>query len=302
MTVVRLRRAAGVVAMLAFIALLASCASFRPKGRIIAGPSGAIGAAALSNDRAAVLSGTGTTRAVFVIDLKSGSTERSFGVTREASGMAAATPSGPLLISIAGTDKRGGAIGAIEQWSLDGRKLATLPAAGPVMAITQVVDGTAYILVRGNGKARAAVRLTVTAGQLRRTIPLEAGIEGLQQCKIGALHFLVYSLGSPGTIVLRERSSGVELRSDVAARNPTCFDGRPNVFAIQKTSHATRVIALSVPSMLQDSAIAANRDLVALYDTPDHAVLALNATAQTSTLELYPQDAFNVARAGSNGP
>ena len=159
MTLVGLRRAARIVATLAFGALLASCASFRPKGRIIAGPSGAIGAAALSNDRAAVLSGTGTTRAVFVIDLKSGSTERSFGVTREASGMAAATPSGPLLISIAGTDKRGGAIGAIEQWSLDGRKLATLPAAGPVMAITQVVDGTAYILVRGNGKARAAVRL-----------------------------------------------------------------------------------------------------------------------------------------------
>jgi len=301
-TVVRLRRAAGVVAMLAFIALLASCASFRPKGRIIAGPSGAIGAAALSNDRAAVLAGTATTRAVFIIDLKNGSTERSFGVTREASGMAAATDAGPLLIAIAATDRRGGAVGAIEQWSLDGRKLATLPAPGPVMAITQVVDGTAYILVRGNAKARAAVRLSVPAVRFRRTIPLEAGVEGLQQCKIGALNFLVYSLGSPGTIVLRERSSGVELRSDVAARNPTCFDGHPNVFAIQKASHVTRVVALSVPSMLQDSAIPANRDLVALYDTPDHAVLGLNVTAQTSTLELYPQDAFNVPGVSPNGP
>ena len=78
----------------AAVAGLAACNSFKPAHRIIPAPAGAIGAATLGNNEVAVLAGTDRTRGVFILRLGDGRIDKSFGVTREATGIAAAGSNG----------------------------------------------------------------------------------------------------------------------------------------------------------------------------------------------------------------
>lgn len=294
-----LRAAATFLAFSAGAALFAGCDSFKPKHHIVPGPSGAIAAAPLSGGRAAVLAGTDTTRAVYIIDLETGQIDQSFGVTREATGISAATPSGPLFISIAVNGPRRRPAGAIERWGLQGRKTLTLPAAGPVAGITQVSNGLVYALITGAHDARSAVPLDVHTLRFDRPIPLDAAAESLQLCKLGALDFLAYTIGSPGPVILRDLASGAALRSQVTASNPNCLGARNEVFAVQKTLLATNLVVLNVPEMLQASTVPMSADLRSLYITPRNEVLALNGTRSESTLELLPSDSITPAAAAS---
>ena len=84
-------------------ASVSGCASaFRPSNRLVPGPSGAVGAAPLGQHRIAILSGSATAKGVFIVDLTNGEVQKSFGVTKESTGIAAETPEGPLLLTVGG--------------------------------------------------------------------------------------------------------------------------------------------------------------------------------------------------------
>ncbi len=120
----------------ALLLLVTACAqTFQPSGREVPGPAGSIAAAPLERAQIAVLAGTERTKAVYIIDGVSGFVVRTFGVTKEATGIAAARPDGPLLLTV-GNQSDGRNVGALERWSLDGEKQAVIPLPGAGLGIT----------------------------------------------------------------------------------------------------------------------------------------------------------------------
>jgi hypothetical protein len=295
-SILTFRRAARVWRLLGMVAALgglAACNSFKPSHRIIPAPAGAIGAATLGNNTVAVLAGTDRTRGVFILRLGDGRIDKSFGVTREATGIATAGPSGPLLVSVGGSTY-GKSFGAVEEWSLDGRKLKVIPTSGAVLGISSnVYDNIAYVLLGGDAGARAAQPINAATGTAMKAIDLEASAAGLQQCKLGDRIFLLYTLGQPSTVALRDLDSGAVVRSTVIADTPSCLESQSNdVFAISRSLVSRGIAVLSLPGLLQTTLVPASNDVVSLYETPDHHLLALNATQRTSNLETFPDDAL----------
>jgi hypothetical protein len=275
---------------LACVPLLSGCqSSFKKSHQLIPGPSGAVGGTMLAHDEMAVLAGGPTTRAVFVIDLDHGDIIKSFGVTREATGIAAVTPEGPLLVSVGGESPQHRQFGAVERWSLAGYKTRVVPMPLPALGITRAEQGTAYVLL-GNRNARAALPLTTPGLKVGKPIPLDANARTLQQCVIGAAPYLVYAGGKTNTVVIREIDSGTVLRSSVVADSPICIENHPQIFAISHGFAAASVVKMSVPSLLQQALIPASNDALALYETDDHRLAVLNATPRVSDVEIFPDD------------
>jgi hypothetical protein len=285
--------AAAAGAALVSLAVSGCVTAFRPSHSLIPGPSGAVAAATISQHRMAVLAGSRTAKAIYLIDLANGEIQKSFGVTKEATGVAAATPDGPLLVTVGG-ENRGKGFGALEQWTLNGTKSRVIAMPSEARGITRVNDGLAYVLI-GAGDARAAVPVIVPSLTKKKTIPLEAGSKTLQQCEIGASPYLLYSSGSQGTIVVREIDTGIVVRSTVVADSPICIQGRQQVFALSHSFAAASVVMLSLPTLLQQGLIPASNDAIALYETEDHHLVALNATSRLSNLEVFADDVLKPA-------
>jgi hypothetical protein len=239
----------------------------------------------------AILAGNDEAKAVFILNLDSGSVVKSFGVTKEATGLAAEGLDGPLLISVGGISRTGHPIGAIERWTLAGTKEQVVPMPLQAMGITKDIDGVAYVLLR-NSKAVAALPIQSPMLHVGKPIPLDAGARGLEQCKLDANDYLVYTEGLKGTIVMREIESGTTLHSSVVADSPTCPSGKARIYAVQKSFAARTIAVLDIPNLTELGVVAASNDLAALYETLDHHMIALNATPRLSNVETFGEDSL----------
>jgi hypothetical protein len=273
-------------------ASVSGCASaFRPSNRLVPGPSGAVGAAPLGQHRIAILSGSATAKGVFIVDLTNGEVQKSFGVTKESTGIAAETPEGPLLLTVGGLSPTKHPFGAVERWTLAGEKTQVVPLPSAARGISSVAQGFAYLLI-GNGSARAALPIAIPSLKRGKPIALDANARTLGQCIFGDSPYLVYSGGTQGTVVVREIESGIVVRSTVVADAPMCLAGKQQVFAISHAFAAASIVSLSLPTLLQLQLIPASNDAIALYESADHHLLALNATSRLSNVEVFPDDAL----------
>ena len=272
-------------------AALSACSTFSPTRHLVPGPAGPIGIATLSQSRVAILAGSAQSKGVFIIDLNAGKVSKSFGVTKQATGIAAERPDGPLLITVGGEPKRGHHIGAVERWSLSGQKMRVIPMPAEARGITRPFGGVAYVLV-GNGDARAAIPLQLPALSRARPMPLEKHVRTMQQCIIGASPYLVYSAGNEGSVVIREIGTGVVVRSNVVADSPICIQGRLQVFAISHSFAAASIVMLSLPTLLQQGFIPTANDAITLFETEDHHLAELNGSPLLSNVEIFSDNAL----------
>jgi hypothetical protein len=239
----------------------------------------------------AILAGSDDAKAVFILNLDSGDVVKSFGVTKEATGLAAEGLDGPLLVTVGGISRTGHPIGSVERWTLAGTKQQVVPMPLQAMGITKVIDGVAYVLLR-NSKAVVALPIQSPMLHIGKAIPLDAGARELEQCKLDANDYLVYTEGNKGTIVMREIESGTTLHSSVVADDPTCLSGKPRIYAIQKSFAARTIAVLDIPNLTELGAVAASNDVAALYETLDHHMIALNATPRLSNVETFGDDSL----------
>jgi hypothetical protein len=279
------QRCAGAV-FVSTLWLAGACSPFHAH-RAIPAPAGAIAAAALSGERVAVLAGTDEAKGIFIIDLTQGTLLKNFGVTREATGIAAESDNGPILVSVGGV-AHGRGFGAVERWGLDGVKQRVVPMPAQARGITREVDGSSYVLLAGNLNVRAALPLDIPSLRAGAAIPLVAGARTLQQCKIGALDYLVYTDGDRGVVMVRAVASGRTLSSAVVADSPECGDdGR--IYAISKSFSARSLAVLALPSLEQVGSIPISNLATTLYQRGNHEIMSLDATAQRASFEMLPQ-------------
>jgi hypothetical protein len=241
----------------------------------------------------AILAGSDEAKAVFIVNLETGEVGKSFGVTREATGLTAEGLDGPLLITVGGISRTGHPIGAVERWTLAGTKVQVVPMPLQAMGITKDIDGVAYVLLR-NSKAVAALPIQSPMLHVGKPIPLDAGARGLEQCKLDANDYLVYTEGLKGTIVMREIESGTTLHSAVVADDPTCLSGKPRIYAIQKSFAARTIAVLDIPNLTELGVVAASNDAASLYESLDHHMIALNATPRLSNMETFGDDSLDL--------
>ena len=252
-------------------------------------PAGAVAAALLSHQRVAVLAGNDASKGVFIIDLASGTIKKSFGVTREATGIDAITDNGPLLVSV-GENIGDRSFGAVEQWTLEGIKQRVIPLPSEALGITRAVNGTVYVLLASTGDARAALPIDITALRVGGPIPLEARARTLQQCQVGSSTYLAYTDGPSGSVTIRDLRTGNVMRSNVVADSPECgSDGR--VYAIAKGLTARSVVILSAPQLDEVGTIPVANDAAALYMTSDRKLLELDANPQVASIGVVPTQA-----------
>lgn len=271
----------------ALLLLVSACTqTFQPLGREVPGPAGSIAAAPLERAQIAVLAGTERAKAVYVIDGVSGTIVRSFGVTKEATGIAAARPDGPLLLTV-GTQSDGRDVGALERWSLDGVKQAVVPLPGAGLGITAVDGRSAYVLVGGSGASRAAVRVDVPTLRLQNVIALNAGASSLAECNSHAGSFLVYGDERMGGVEVRDLHSNGTALARLPGEGLTCLRGSDLVYAVTGNIFARRIAVLRLPAMAEVGSMPASRNARALYASPASRLIALNATTGVSTIETY---------------
>jgi hypothetical protein len=284
------------------LATLPQCSAFKPAHKLVPGPSGAIAAAPLSRNRVAVLAGDEQQKGIFIVDTHSGQVLKSFGVTRESTGITAEGDDGPLLVSVGGIGRNGRPFGAVERWTLAGTKVQVVPMPAAALWMTRMLDGSTYVLI-GQGDDRSAVAMDVPSMRLHAPISLDAGAKHPELCRLGSSDYLAFSGGTQGTIVVREIETGIIVRSSVVADSPTCVDGKQAVFAITKSFAARTIAVLTLPGLLQASVIPASNDASALYQSADHHLFALNSTARSSNVEIFPDDVLDVkAFATAGGP
>jgi len=277
-------RCAATVIVLSGISLLGACSASKHQTAVPA-PAGAIAATPLSRHRVAILSGTSDAKTVSIIDYTSGNIEKSFGVTREATGISAETEEGPLLVSVGGVSRHRD-FGAIESWGLGGRKLAVVPMPARAVGVTQESGNTVYVLVWGARDSRAAVALLLPSLEVQRPIPLDAGVRGLQLCSLAGTSYLVYT--NRMGFVAMEPVGGKAIRSKVSGQNAACGDdGR--VYAIQQSFAARTVVAMTPPDLLPVATIPVSDDAEDLYEVGNRTLLELNATPHAATLAQLPE-------------
>jgi hypothetical protein len=283
------------------LAILTGClGSFRGSGWTVPGPAGALAAAALGKGRLAVLAGGDHAKGLFVLDAQTGAVLRSFGVTKEATGISTASDNGPLLLSV-GAARKGRMVGSIEEWSLDGIKQRIVPLPTRGLGITQVVRGIAYVLLGGAGLVRAAVPFDTASLKVGKAIPLEAGAQGLDQCPSDSATRLVFT-GTLGRLVLRDPSSGGEIHSVIDAQGAVCRPDGQVVYAVSGSALRRRIAVMSIPSLGEITSMAASTDALALFVTPERRLVALNATTRLSTLETLPNAGAGTTVAARDEP
>ena len=273
--------------ILVLIGLIAQngCSMARQQ-HVVPVPAGALAAALLSHERVAVLAGNDASKGVFIVDLASGTIKKSFGVTREATGLDAVTDNGPLLVSI-GENVGDRSFGAIEQWTLEGFKQRVIPLPSEGLGITRAVNGTVYVLLASTGEARAALPIDISGLRVGSAIPLEARARTLQQCQVGSFTYLAYTDGPSGSVTIRDLKNGTVIHSSVVADSPECgADGR--VYAIAKGLTARSVVVLAAPQLDEVGTIPVANDATALYLTGDHRLLELDANPQVASIEVVP--------------
>ncbi|MBV9103475.1 MAG: hypothetical protein JO060_07770 [Candidatus Eremiobacteraeota bacterium] len=278
------RRLGLLCAALTSVSLFGCAHAFQPGGRLVPAPAGALAAAPLSRERIAVLAGSAVAKGIFIVDEASGVVLGSFGVTREATGVTAATPNGPLLLSI-GANNGGSRSGAVEVWGLGGVKRRVVPLPTEGIGITAVSHNTAYVLL-GGGDARAAAPISISSLRVGKPVPLSAGATSLQLCPSIRGDFLLYSAAPQGLLILRS-PRGDEARSRFAATGATCANGGSVAYAIAGGPLGRSVSTLSIPALQQLSSAPASNDAVALYETMQNHLLALNSTPAAATLEVF---------------
>jgi len=262
--------------------------SFRPAGREVPGPAGSIAAAPLSGGRIAILAGSPEAKGVFLIDETTGTVLRSFGVTKEATGIAAETPDGPILLSI-GAQRDGRSIGAVEQWGLDGTKDRVVPLPSEALGITRIQGGAAYALLNGSNEARAAIPIAVPALRVGRAVPLDLGAHSLELCASDAGDFLLYTDGARGFVVIRDVHTGGVAHSESVADGATCVRANNRAYAVVGGLLDRRISIMQLPTMVEIGSIPASRDALALYENDASRLVALNATRRVSTIETFDQ-------------
>jgi hypothetical protein len=290
------RRSTRFLSALLVPVVFAGCAhSFRPAGRAVPGPADAIAAAPLANGRIAVLAGTDEAKGLFIIDEQSGVVRRSFGVTKEATGVTAESADGPLLLSV-GAERDGRFFGAVEEWTLAGVKRQIVPLPTEGLGITRVVGGVAYVLLGGSNAVRAAMPLTLLpALHVGQAIPLDAGASALEQCGTAGSRSLLYTEATHGWLTIRDIRTGGEARSTVAANGATCFadgdraDG-DRAYAIVGGDVGRSISVMSVPALGEVFTLPASRDAIALYESDDHHLVALNSTHRLASIETFRDD------------
>jgi hypothetical protein len=255
----------------------------------VPGPAGAIAAAPLAAGRIAILAGTDDAKGLFVIDERSGAVLRSFGVTKEATGVTAESGDGPLLLSV-GVERDGRFLGAVEQWTLDGVKRQIVPLPTEGLGITRVAGGVAYVLLGGSNAVRAALPISLPALRVGQAIPLDAGARALEQCGATGSRFLLYTEATHGWLTIRDVRSGGEARSTVAANGATCFADADRAYAIVGGDVSRSIAVMSVPALGEVSTLPASRDAIALYESDDHHLVALNSTQRVASIETFRDD------------
>ncbi len=290
----RFRRFAASFALCA-AATLAGCFHKTQDHRVVALPPGAVAITPLANGRVAVLAGDDVGKSVYVVNAADGSVVHSFGVTREATGLAAAGANGPLLLTIGGNSADGHAFGAVERWTLRGQKDAVLAMPGPAMGVTTVVDGTAYALVDAGG-ARSAIPFDVATLRPGTAVGLAQDDRGLQRCKTASTDYLVYTSGD-GTLATRDLGHGRVRHSRVEAENPECLGGIGKVVAIAKTAFARTIAVLDLPGLVERRAVPVSTTASVAYAAPSHQLEVLDSAADASYIEFVPEQQID----GSDG-
>jgi hypothetical protein len=286
---ITLRRRYGVAAVA--IGLLApSCGPvFHSSQRIVTVSADAFAAAPLGPDRVAVLTQSGGASKVFIVGLSAGNVVKSFSVTKDATGIVAQSPDGPLVISVGidGTGER--ARGAIESWTLSGEKKQVVALPARPIALTQNIDGIEYVLL-AKGHTRVAAPIEGKQIGASKTIPLEDDARSLQQCKIGDRYYLVYTSGTPGVVVMRDIESGATVRSSVVADTPACISSRMRIYAISRGFMGHVIKVLQMPDLRELKATPTSA--VAVYESHDQ-LLALNVARGLSTVEVFSDNSLD---------
>jgi hypothetical protein len=275
----------------------AGCArTFRPFGHTVPGPANAIAAAPLGGGRIAVLAGTDDAKGVFIIDELTAEVLRSFGVTKEATGIAAVAEEGPLLLSV-GTERGGKPVGAVEEWTLDGVKsrVVALPTEG--LSITRTVGHLAYALI-GAGGDRAAVPINLPSLRVGTALPLDADARGLQQCRSSRGTFLLYTDGR-GQLALRDLVTGVVARSSSQGEGATCAQGGDVAYAISGDILQRSISALHLPELQPFSSLPASRDAIALYQTDEQKLVSLNSANRVSSVQTFRDESIDLRTAAN---
>ncbi|MEO6990832.1 MAG: hypothetical protein ABI202_04880 [Candidatus Baltobacteraceae bacterium] len=260
------------------------------------GPAGAFAATPMGNDRIVVLAGSAQSRTLYVLDLRSDLVVRSFGVTGDASDVTA-IDADSVLIGI-GVNDRGRSVGALERWDLTGKRLQITPLPSAVVALTRAIDGVAYALV-AHGTSRAAFPVTLSTLSLGTPLSLDSDVASLSQCKIGSRDYLLYTLGDPGVVVVRDVDSTMTATSVARVSKPTCVDGNPTIYGIARGFVSRSIVELRIPTLEQRAEIGASNDLSALYAAPDNHLVALNATTRLSSVEKFGDESLD---AGAPSP
>jgi hypothetical protein len=286
---------ASAVVAVAALPIVAACRSSHDAGEVVPIPSSSIAVAALAGERAAVLAGDKRAKAIYVVDLARKTVLFSFGVPKEATGISAVSDEGPLLVSL-GAQHGKQSTGAVERWTIDGTETGTLPLPAPGLTLTRTLDGIAYVLV-GHGATRAAIGLRAWPLRTTRAVPLESNLDDLEACRFAGRWYLVYSTANRH-IALRDVVSGATRRSTAFADDPTCIDGRNEVYAVSRTFGAANVVILKFPHLDQVAAIPVSNTVIGLYDSGDRRLMALDSTTTVGTLEILPRSALRVAAEG----
>lgn len=279
------------VAVVATALVATSCGpALHSSHRIVTVPANAFAAAPLGADRVAVLTESGGANKVFVVDLSSGDVLKSFGVTKDATGIAAQGPDGPLSISVGHVASGERGRGVVESWTLAGEKKQVVTLPSKPLALTQSIDGVEYVLL-ANGRTRIAMPIEAQGVRASKAIALEDAARSLQQCKIGDRYYLAYTSGSPGMVVMRDIESGAIVRSSVVADGPACIGARMRVYAVSRGFMGHQIQILQLPDLREVKGTPTSA--VALYESGDHHLVALNVTRGSSTIEAFSDDSLD---------
>ena len=253
----------------------------------------ALAMAPLGNDMIAILAGDDRTKAISLVSLSSGALLRTFGVTREATDLSTAGPNGPLLITIGGTTPDGHVMGAVETWSLDGVKQARRADA---IARRQHHACDRQPRLRA-GRVRNRPRCdSARYPKPDRTKGDPAG-RGLARTR-AVPDRDDHVLGVQPDDDQRRYRDGRGARpahgrhdaQHVVADDPTCIDGSPGIYAIEKSLVNDKIAILDVPGLQEQRNLSAEGDTAVLNESFDHRLLALDITGRVSTVEEYPPE------------
>ena len=279
-------------------ALAAAVAGCSPGARVpVSAPAGVRAAASLDATHILLLSGEGSVRTVHVVRATDGTEEIKFGVAPEITSIGALSPHGPLVLGfgIQGTHP----VGALELWSLDGKKTGSYPLPIAALDVTRPIGGTFYVLL-GNGVVRAAQRVQTNPLRIDpHPIPLPGNSAHLRLCAFRGTKYLLSSGGS-GKITLTNPANRKSAVSEVLADEAECVDGRDDLYGLlhvtdpgapmARDAPENQLLQITLPSLLQAQIFPAPRDAVAIVPTGPGHLVEVASSEEKSTLRIIDVD------------